>query len=45
MDTLDAAGLAHQADSPDPAFEVTQSSPDFDMIFIQKSFSYWNILN
>jgi hypothetical protein len=45
MDALDAAGLAHQADSPDLASKVTQSSSDFDMIFIQESFSYWNILN
>jgi hypothetical protein len=45
MDTLDTAGLAHQADPPDLAFEVTQSSSDFDMIFIQESLPYWNILN
>jgi len=45
VDTLDAAGLAHQADSPDLAFEVTQSSSDFDMIFIQEFLPCWNILN
>jgi hypothetical protein len=45
MDTLDTAGLAHQADPPDLASEVTQSSSDFDMIFIQEFLPCGNILN
>ena len=45
MDALDAAGLPHQAYSPDFALELTQSSSDFDMIFIQESLPCWNILN
>jgi len=44
MDTLDAAGLAHQSDSPDLAFEVTQSSSHLDVVFAQEPFPRRKIL-
>ena len=45
MDTLDAAGLTHQADSPDLAFELTQSSSDFDVVFAQEPFPCREIID
>jgi hypothetical protein len=45
MDTLDATGLAHQADSPDLAFELTTLPSYLDVVFIQEPFPRWEIID